>query len=112
MGRPRKKPQGGHKAPPRKKPLRASITSTELSPQQIAVVGALLSGFFVVESVLYNRNNELKVILTSASLTEEPVLGNKEREEEEDIPLDVIASGPDLISPLAILSQSHLTRKH
>ncbi|MED5017615.1 hypothetical protein P9847_09905 [Paenibacillus chibensis] len=112
MGRPRKKPQGGYKAPPRKKPLRASITSTELSPQQIAVVGALLSGFFVVESVLYNRNNELKVILTSTSLTEEPVLGNKEREEEEDIPLDFIASESNLISPLATLSQSHLTRKY
>ncbi|MGN7357473.1 hypothetical protein ACTHPF_08895 [Paenibacillus sp. SAF-054] len=84
-----------------------------MSPQQIAVVGALLSGFFVVESVLYNRNNELKVILTSVSLTEQPVLGNKEREEEEDIPLDVIASESDFNTPVTTLSTlSNFARKN
>jgi hypothetical protein len=88
----RKKPQSRYKAPPKKKPLRTSVASPKLSPQQIAVIGGLLSGYFVVESVLYNRLNELKVILTTTSLTDLPILGNKEREELEDIPLDVIAS--------------------
>jgi hypothetical protein len=97
----RKKPQSKYKAPPKKKPLQTSVAATELSPQQIAVIAGLLSGFFVVESVLYNRFNELKVILTSTSLTELPVLGNKEREEKEDIPLDVIASETDSQSAAA-----------
>lgn len=109
MGRSRKKPQRNYNASPKKKPLRSSALAVELSPQQIAVIGALLSGFFVVESVLYNRNNELKVILTSTTLTALPVLGNKGREEEEDIPLDVIASGPDFNTHITTLSQP--TRK-
>ncbi|MDR9852674.1 hypothetical protein RJP21_03535 [Paenibacillus sp. VCA1] len=94
MGRSKKNSLRKGIAPTKKKPLRTSA-QTALSPQQIAVIGGLLSGFFVVESVIFNRSNELKVILTSNPITEYPVLGNKEREEEEEIALEYIASEPE-----------------
>lgn len=94
MSRSKKKPLRKAQALPKKRLLRTSARP-KLSPQQIAVIGGLLSGFFVVESLIYNRNNELKVILTSTTLTDYPVLGNKEREEREDEALELIASESD-----------------
>jgi len=103
MSRPKKKTHRRAQASPKKRLLRTSA-QRKLSPQQAAVIGGLLSGFFVVESVLYNRNNELKVILTSTALTDFPVLGNQEREVQEEVPIDVIASEPDTNTNGAALS--------
>lgn len=75
---------------------KAGVPPPKLSPQQIAVIAGLLNNFFVVESVLYNRDNELKVILTSRTLTALPVLGNPEYGlVEQDVALNIIASETD-----------------
>ncbi|HEY2495327.1 MAG TPA: hypothetical protein VGI33_20775 [Paenibacillus sp.] len=71
------------------KPASPNHTQTSLSPQKIAVAAALLSGFFEIESVLYNRDNEVKVVLTSDMITGLPNVNL-----EEDA-FDVIISGPD-----------------
>ncbi|KAF9122630.1 hypothetical protein BGX30_001867 [Mortierella sp. GBA39] len=83
-------------AKPVVKYAKAGVPPPKLSPQQIAIIAGLLNNFFVVESVLYNRDNELKVVLTSRTLTNLPVLGNPEYGlVKEDIVLDIIASETD-----------------
>jgi len=50
-------------------------SAPNLSPQQISLIAALLAGFFNIQSVIYNRDNVLQVILTTNRLTNLPILG-------------------------------------
>lgn len=74
------------------RPCSPPLTNASLSPQQIAVAAALLSGFFEVESVLYNRDNQVKVVLSSNLITGLPFQSNTNLED--DDAFDVIVSSP------------------
>lgn len=50
-------------------------STPNLTPQQISLIGALLAGFFNIDSVIYTRDNILQVLLTTDKLTELPILG-------------------------------------
>lgn len=50
-------------------------STPNLTPQQISLIGALLAGFFNIDSVIYTRDNILQVLLTTDQLTELPILG-------------------------------------
>lgn len=50
-------------------------SAPNLSPQQISVIAGLLAGFFTIESVIYNRDNVLQIILTTDRITKIPILG-------------------------------------
>ncbi|CAM2806442.1 hypothetical protein PASE110613_01795 [Paenibacillus sediminis] len=56
-------------------PIGPAPKAPKLTPIQISIIAGLLSNFFQVDSVIYNRNNQLKVILTSNSITNLPILG-------------------------------------
>lgn len=65
-----------------------------LTPQQISLIGALLAGFFNIDSVIYNRNNVLQVLLTTDKLTELPILGPPSNQQQTNIlnAIDIISS--------------------
>lgn len=72
----------------------SSGSTPNLTPQQISLIGALLAGFFNIDSVIYTRDNILQVLLTTDKLTELPILGpptNNSQTEQDTI--NIIASG-------------------
>lgn len=71
-------------------------STPNLTPQQISLIGALLAGFFNIDSVIYTRDNILQVLLTTEKLTELPILGpptnaNKSQADIQDT-INIIAS--------------------
>ena len=66
----------------------------ELTPQQISLIGALLAGFFNIDSVIYTRDNILQVLLTTDKLTELPILGPPTSKSQTDLSntINIIAS--------------------
>ncbi|WP_438351348.1 hypothetical protein ACP8HI_12275 [Paenibacillus sp. FA6] len=85
-----KKTQRGKKLQISSKRKSAKGSAPNLSTQQIAVIAALLAGFFDIQSVIYSRDNVLQVILTTARLTELPILGEQETDIQSSIDIDVI----------------------
>ncbi|OAB46368.1 hypothetical protein [Paenibacillus antarcticus] len=71
-----------------------NLSTPNLTPQQISLIGALLAGFFNIDSVIYTRDNVLQVLLTTDKLTELPILGPPSNQQQSDIlnAIDVISS--------------------
>ncbi|OAB44196.1 hypothetical protein [Paenibacillus glacialis] len=69
-------------------------STPNLTPQQISLIGALLAGFFNIDSVIYTRDNILQVLLTTDKLTELPILGPPSKQQQTDIlnAIDIVAS--------------------
>jgi hypothetical protein len=69
-------------------------SAPQLTPQQISVIAGILTGFFDIQTVLYNRDNTLQVLLTTNKLTDLPILGPPLNLPESDIlaPVEVVVS--------------------
>lgn len=92
------------KKPQRRKKLRISSkrksangSIPNLSPQQITVLAALLTGFLDIQSVIYSRDNVLQVILTTARLTELPILAVQESDIQNAIDIAVLDNPAKLV---------------